>query len=262
MWTVLNFSINNVPKEICMYAHSVLQPQHPDPEHEARLKALSIAGWQGWNETLYGDQNRRNYSEPWRIMFRIMSYLGLVHKSVRVQNTRSLPHHLCMGFSWTLALANILKIDLEREAHNRFPGVCPYCGKSPCGTDCHKGERPIARSEVVVVGVAPHSLVGFQRMLADVYPHNTPLGSAGHMLEELCEVAQALDHWTGKHEDPLFERVISETVDVIAHICGTASCHGLDLAAEMAKIFAGGCPRCHKQNCGCNFTTDVAPSIR
>ena len=99
-------------------------------------------------------------------------------------------------------------------------------------------------------------------MLAQIYPNNTPLDSAGHMLEEICEVAEALDHWTGKHEDPLFERVVSESVDVIALICGVGSCSGLDLADEKAKIFAGGCPRCHLPVCGCDFTTDVAPPIR
>ncbi|GEM_PF-4853485 len=58
-------------------AHSIVAPRTTavDPALFEVLKHLSIAGLLGQNENIYGKQNRRNYSEPWRIVFRMLVYM-------------------------------------------------------------------------------------------------------------------------------------------------------------------------------------------
>lgn len=245
-------------------AHSVmLQPTVVSPARMEVLRGITLGGLQKQNEDIYGKQNRKNYSEPWRIIFRIMAYLGMVHKTVRREKTLTLSHHLCMGFSWSLALANNLQIDLETEVWKKFPGVCPYCGLLPCSPSCNTKERPADRIHGIAIQESQQKTFReLQTMLREIYPNNVAKSSAGHMLEELCEVAQAIDHWKGRHEDQLFQRIVTESVDVLTHLCAVASCNDLDLAEDMGKIFGNGCPRCRHLECDCQFTTDVAPSVR
>ncbi len=168
-----------------------------------------------------------------------------------------------MSLSWTFALANNLKIDLEAAAWKKFPGVCPYCGRRPCDPLCNSKERPEKlRTDLTVARLDHGSFHDFQCMLSQVYPNNESRTSAGHSFEELAEAVQAIDFGLGRHEQQDFELIVSEIVDVIAHICAVASCEQIDLATEMAKKFGNGCPRCHYLECRCNFTTDVAPPIR
>jgi NTP pyrophosphatase (non-canonical NTP hydrolase) len=224
------------------------------------LERLTLASIQGMNESIYGAQNRRHFGEPWRILCRINIRLSMAHKAVRRNNTTILPYHLCMGLSWTLALANNLKIGLEDEVWKKYPGRCPHCTGNPC--------RCPARAETRSVGVSPTAerrpttFREFQNMFAQIYPNNNSLDSAGHALEEVGEVAQALDHWLGRREPDMFDRVISELVDVIAHICAIAICNKIDLTTEMAKLFADGCNRCHLPECDCGFTTDIVATVR
>lgn len=222
---------------------------------------ISVASLQWQNETIYGEQNRRNFGDPLRIHCRIGSHFGLAHKCVRKDKTENLPFYLCMSLSWSFALANNLGINLENELWNRFPGVCPYCGQIPCTESCHKTTRALERKDALLPSNSG-SFRDLQEMLRRIYPHNTALTSAGHGLEEIAEVGQAIDHWTGTHKNEHFEKIALELADVITHICAVASCIEIDLTNEMGKTFEFGCCKCHKTPCICGFTTDPDSKIR
>ncbi|MBU6429540.1 MAG: hypothetical protein KGR26_11045, partial [Cyanobacteria bacterium REEB65] len=156
---------------------------------------------------------------------------------------------LCMAFSWSLALGNSLHMDVGEELWKRFPGVCPYCGHAPCDCKTRKLKRRKVRPNG---GEKPHILQEFQEMFARIYP-NELLIAAIHLAEEVGEVNEALVHWRGLHKSELYEELILELADVITTIFSVATAIDLNLAVEMGKWFADGCPGCGRNPCRCGF---------
>jgi NTP pyrophosphatase (non-canonical NTP hydrolase) len=220
------------------------------------IRNLSLASFQGMNFTIYKEVNDRNYDAA-RMVSRLHRYTARVLKAVRKGKVNDIPYPLSMALSWACALANQKHIGLEAELWKRFPGVCPYCGGCVC--DCGE-ERAAERKIVATTATQPASLRELQSMLARIYPKNTLRDAAMHLTEELGELDEAVEHFTGTHNSQIFDEIIVELVDVIANLCAVATCANLDLALEMEKIFCKGCPICRKLSCACGFTITTAPS--
>ncbi len=219
------------------------------------IRNLTLTSFQGLNSKIYMVQNDRNYNAA-DMVSRIHRYCTQVLKAVRKGQTELVDFWLCMGFSWSLALANRLHIDLESEMWCRFPGVCPYCNSVPCVCKERAAERVATPA---IMGVHPASLSEFQKMFARIYPHNTLQDAAMHLAEEVGETSEALEFFMGTHKQDLFKEIVVELVDMITNMFAVATALKLDLAVEMEKHFSDGCPRCHQVPCGCGFT--IAKSV-
>lgn len=212
---------------------------------------LSLSGFQGLNNEIYIIQNNRYYGTK-EIAFRMLKYAGRLHKQARRNDTVRSSYCLCMALSWLLALANRLHINLETEIVERYPNVCPKCASRPCSC----GDTTVITRGMDSKNLPPPStLKQFQLMFMVIYPNNTLRDSAGHLMEEVAEVCEALDHFIGTHELRLFGEVVTEMVDVFAHLCAVANCANIEIHDEMVNIFSNGCPSCFRVPCDCGFVT-------
>lgn len=213
------------------------------------IRDLSPAGFQELNQRIYLVANDRFFATNSVMAARIHNHQIRVLKAVRKGNHKNTPYHLAMAFSWSMALANRFHIDVGDELWKRFPGVCPYCGYVPCGCKLRRVRR---KKVVILIRDRPHSLQGYQAMFARIYP-NSLQNAAMHFAEEVGEVNVALENFMGMHDEKLVEEVILELVDTITTIFAVATAVNCNLAVEMERWFAHGCPGCHKLICKCGF---------
>jgi NTP pyrophosphatase (non-canonical NTP hydrolase) len=213
----------------------------------------SLEDFQACNKEIYTEVNDRYYS-AYRMFAKLHRHVTHILKAVRKHEHEGredayedIMYHLCMAFSWSLAMLNRYHIDLVDDMWRRFPGVCPYCLEARC---CCK-KRPKERQKTMgkTRGKQPVSFRDWQKMFAEIYP-NVVSVSAIHLAEEAGEVNEALQ---APHGDIYFWKIIEELVDLITNIFGVANCINLDLATGMAEYFGSGCPRCHKPLCECGF---------
>ncbi len=218
-------------------------------------KNSSLAEFQANNSKLYLVVNDRNYSID-EMFARLLRHVTHILKAVRKaeQGERIDPeyveYHLCMAFSWTLALLNRFHIDLSKDMWVKFPGLCPYCLSAPC---CCK-QRPKKRKKLTGKsrGKRPVRLRDWQKMFAEIYP-NVVLISAIHLAEEAGEVDEALHAHSATHQEEMFDKAVEELIDVVTNIFAVANCRGIDLADRMTRYFSKNCPGCRHSPCGCGY---------
>ena len=218
----------------------------------------SLREFQEFNNGLYEIVDDRNYGITDLLSY-LLRHATHILKAVRKAEHESTVYHLCMAFSWALAIANRLHIDVSREMWNRFPGVCPYCTAAPCCCKQRASERRLADASPKTE--APASLPAWQEMFSDIYPNNSTQDSAMHLAEEVGELSEAIRNYLATHREDLFDKNVEELVDVIANLFGIATCLGYDLGAESARYFKSGCPKCNHAPCGCGYVSMDVPPI-
>ncbi|MEK7658433.1 MAG: hypothetical protein AAB352_01035 [Patescibacteria group bacterium] len=215
----------------------------------------SLENFQELNRKIYTVTNDRSYSIE-RMCGHIHRHITQVLKAVRKEKHDNTMYHLCMAFSWAMAILNRFHVELANDMWHRFPGLCPYCLCAPCSCK----ERPLERHrlEGKSKGEKPISLRDWQLMFAKIYP-NSVIESAIHLAEEAGEVDEALQNYSTTHKNDWFWKAVEELVDAITNIFGVANCLNLDLADGLAGFFANGCPKCCHSPCDCDYVTVDQP---
>jgi len=217
-------------------------------EHECDY---SLRVLQELNAHLYRVSDDRKYG-----LADIISYLHRhvtqILKNVRKNNHTYTKYHLCSAFSWTMAYANRMHIDVPQEMWNCFPGVCPYCIEKPCVCKQRGSTRSRPRD------FNPHSwtktINDWQVLLAEIYQENTLLNSAMHLAEEIGELNEASRNYRHATDEPRFNKVIEEVVDVFANLLAVATCMNFSFGTILVKYFSrGNCPKCKKSPCECPY---------
>lgn len=212
---------------------------------------FSLEDFQKLIRKIYLVTNDRNYSSI-EIFSHLHRYITQILKAVRKGKYDNIEYHLCMAFSWSVALANRFHIDLTNETWSRFPGICPYCLGAPC--TCIRRAKERRRTPEIQKRKQPVSLSDWQKMFHDIYP-NVLINSAVHLAEEAGEVDEAIRNYSAVHSNDWFDRIVEELVDVISNIYGVANCLRFNLADGLADYFVQGCLKCHKPSCGCGYVT-------
>jgi hypothetical protein len=229
--------------------------------YKKAISQFSLDEMQNLNEQIYGPNNELFFGHL-RILARIGRFVGRLPDAVECGDINVVAFHSTMAFSWSLAEANKLGVKTEKELWERFPGVCSHCKFGPCMCkQIKKGMDPDKIMPSRVVTECPTTLDGFQAMFQRIYPNNTPMGQCGHLLQELCEVLEAMDNFTGTKKPEFKIHVVSELCDVFANIMGVVNCSKVSLASRMEQYFYDGCHACHLTPCGCPFPATVTVSI-
>lgn len=182
---------------------------------------------------------------------------------------------LCKSLAWFFPLiAKFGVASLESLIYRKYPGVCPYCRRSP-HSDVHcksvLGLRPgvlnhdeLKRKATDTFDRRPRSLDQWQAMFNDVYPR-TVSDSRGRnslgLMEELGELAEAIR---------VFERqpryFVGEAADVFSYLMGFANDHQIrlmhdgqvfSLESEYLARYPGMCIDCGYPKCRCPHIPDA-----
>lgn len=92
-----------------------------------KRKPESLREWQEMFGEIYG---RKNLAlSPAECFLRLVKEVGDLAEALRREEKREIKNYLASAFAWLCGLYGRLKIDMEKSIWNRFPGICPYCGK-------------------------------------------------------------------------------------------------------------------------------------
>lgn len=213
----------------------------------------NIRALQQFNDTVYGIQNDRFYSIE-DALTQVQRFAMRTLKGIRKEDKDIIRKNLCISVSWLTSIANRLHIDLEDELWKRFPGVCPYCGGSPC--TCEK-KKPGARKSVIAKGKKrPSSMKEYQDMFKMMYPpEKRTLPDAGiHYAEEVGEVSEAIHNYLGQHIGKQFDEIKLEMADFLSNAFAIANSLEMDLNEDLAAMFTRGCHVCHRAPCACSYS--------
>jgi NTP pyrophosphatase (non-canonical NTP hydrolase) len=93
---------------------------------------MDLAELQFALSTTYLDRDHRRGPDA---TFRwLTEEVGELARAIRTGDRANLEHELSDVLAWTVSLANLLDVDLERVM-DRYAHGCPKCGGSPCGCD-------------------------------------------------------------------------------------------------------------------------------
>jgi NTP pyrophosphatase (non-canonical NTP hydrolase) len=214
------------------------------------IRIFSLSQLQELNRRLYAVKNDRSCYDPPIMASKMSQHATSILKAVRKGEIKPISYHVSMVFSWSMALANRLHLNMEEEIWKRFPGICTYCNRPTCGCG---NKRPKNRKKVPVdPRLRPASCHGYQKMFAVIYPQ-TLAEAASHLAEEVSEVGKAIDDYIGTHAKACFDHIILELADVFSTLFAVATNAGYDLATEMEKWFKKGCPGCKLSPCDCEY---------
>ena len=216
-------------------------------------KPLTLRGFQLQIEDIYGLPDDRLYS-LWDLLTQTQRFGMRALKGIRKNSQDKLTLNLLITFCWLLAISNRLHIDIEDEVWHRFPMLCSYCGEKPCV--CKKTKIQKRKKIQANDKLRPKTLAEFQKMFSCIYPPLTrTLPEAGvHFAEEVGEVAEAVHNFLGQHLDEQFTDIKIEMADLVSCIFGLGNSAGIDISAELQKMFRNGCHVCHQIPCECGFT--------
>lgn len=164
--------------------------------------------WAGLLHDLYG--NTQNYSKsPFEVLSHLIEVCGAFGKHwFKKSDFATAQEFLPKMFAWAVALPRSVKArdnDLERMILQKFPGVCPYCGKQKC--ECSNAGKPSPDQKTVrdlYFQNAPsikRSLSDFELMFKMIYGHTwRPHTEAANdiqypflrLIEELAELGEAV----------------------------------------------------------------------
>jgi NTP pyrophosphatase (non-canonical NTP hydrolase) len=212
----------------------------------------SIENFQLFINDVYGIPDDRLYS-LWDLLSQLERFTMRALKGIRKQNTEKVRVNLVIAFSWLMAIANRLHIDLEKVIWNRFPYLCSYCGELPCA--CAKAHPAHRKSIEIDNKKKPKSLEAYQKMFAEIYPtaKRTPSEAGVHLAEEMGEVSEAIHNFLGQHLPEQFREVELEISDFVSCLFGVANSFGIDMAEELEKSYPNNCHVCHEAPCVCTF---------
>src|SRR5579885_2318195 len=139
---------------------------------------------------IYSLPDDRLYS-LWDLLTQQQRFTMRALKGIRKQDIDKVRTNLLIAFSWCMAVANRLHIDVDIEVWQRFPGFCPYCAQAPCVC---KIIKPTRRKQLTPKARKPKSLQAYQNLFDDIYPasHRTLADAGVHLAEETGEVSEAI----------------------------------------------------------------------
>lgn len=217
----------------------------------------TLKRFQALNAKIYALPNDRLYS-IFDLLTQMQRFTMRALKGIRKGDQAKLRLNLLISFSWMIAIANRMHIDVEDEIWKRFPGLCSYCGFAPCR--CKK----LHPKKRMVPGISaterPKSLKGFQEMFRSIYPPSRrTLPDAGvHLAEETGEIGEAIHNFLGQHLQKQFDELKLEIADYASCLFGVANSASIDIAPALRRMFKNGCHVCHKTPCVCRFSEVVA----
>jgi len=169
----------------------------------ARTHGRSLDEWYKTINRIYWDQNSER--DAFVIFGHLVEVVGGISllASNKQKNGVKPESHLAKAIAWWMAMCGKLGIkSVETLVWDKFPGVCPYCQKSPHDPSICNEKRELKPNpeweilaEIGQDQTPPKSMAEWQAMFSKIYPaqqtEDYP-ASFGRFSEELGEVAEAI----------------------------------------------------------------------
>jgi NTP pyrophosphatase (non-canonical NTP hydrolase) len=192
------------------------------------------------------------------------------HARQKKRDTLDFPGALCKALGWYFPLLAKLNVrSVEELVFRKYPGVCPYCRKSPhVETECKivKGTEDTVDHATLREkyrensNQRPVTLDDWQQMFAEIYPRRSGDAVTGRsvvgLFEELGELAEAVRVF---HRYPKY--LAGEAADVFSYLMALATEYSIEeevagrpklsLQAEYLRRYPGICTQCGYHVCIC-----------
>ena len=235
----------------------------PKPESLERPK--SIEEFQKMFRRIYHELNARYYKKNEELIARLNEEITYLMEHARKDRRSAFREQLANIFSWHMAVANRLGIDIQEALWYKYPGVCPYCLREKdciCGTEhpvVEDKERKLCQLRQEYAGHEPQTIIEHQafhrRLYGWQHDRELPIIIAAHIVEEGGEVSHAYRHFTmarnPKEKDCWRNRAREEMADVFSWMFALANRLEFDLADAVWEYYPYECVKCHEGPCVC-----------
>ena len=90
----------------------------------------TIREFQVLMETLYGIRDRERGID--RALIHLQTEIGELFEAYLKEDPCSSREEVADVFAWLCSICNLLDIDLEDAAYQKYPNRCPKCNTNPC----------------------------------------------------------------------------------------------------------------------------------
>ncbi len=91
---------------------------------------MKISEFQKMILEIYGSRDSNRGVE--RTFLWLVEEIGELAEAVRKNDKTAIEEELADVIAWTVSVANLTGIDVEKAIKKKYPGVCPKCKSSPC----------------------------------------------------------------------------------------------------------------------------------
>lgn len=235
---------------------------HPwkNPKKFELVRPRTLYDVQTMHHRIYGDANAV-YSDD-DLVKRVMEEAGLLCKFARKDQLEKIPRGLADTFSWTMALANRTKINMQAAMWHKFPGICTACLRTQncsCGIEKTKFTREEKIEEArrrrrdrtaEVFLLADHQ--NFHRILyGEQNARILLIQTIAHIPEEASECSQAFRHWnlSRRRDEAKRNAFQEELADLVSWIFAAATKLKIEFADLHWFVYPYECPLCCKTVC-------------
>ncbi len=229
------------------------------------MKPQSVKDFQGMFYEIYHELNTRCYNKNGELIARLNEEISCLMEHARKDRRSAFREQLANIFSWHIAVANRLDINIQEALWYKYPGICPYCFKDKdcvCGTEhpeVEDKELKLAQLRREYAGHEPQTLAEHQALHKRLYgwqhERELPIIIAAHLVEEGGEVSHAYRHFMMAKDqiekDCWRNRAREEMADVLSWMFALANRLEFDLADAIWEYYPNQCVKCHEKPCAC-----------
>jgi len=221
--------------------------------------------------TIYGKKNKGlDFEYMYSFLTRKTSYLTREFIRADGIDKSKIKETYIESLSWLIAISHLLEIDLESSFFSKFPGICPYCIKSPCccsqthrkpefTSNARKIKEELAYSKDAIYRNGKAQTYA-PDMINNIYPSNKNIFNifggfyhSSRLFEELGELHEA---YAKLKEDKFYNKknLEDELADILAWMLSLWGImfKDIDLGDAIDTYYINGCPSCNSSECICD----------
>ncbi len=91
---------------------------------------MKISEFQKLIDELYGKRDKKRGLD--RTALWLIEEVGELAEAVRKRDKELAEEEVADVIAWTVSVANLMGIDVEKAVKKKYPGKCPRCNSIPC----------------------------------------------------------------------------------------------------------------------------------
>lgn len=183
------------------------------------------------------------YHQKWLLRYIDQKKNGQKEKSIE---------NLLISLAWYAAIVDRFQINLQSLLSKRYSFKCPYCLEIPCC--CEKNVKKRAKKTGRPVSTRTNEVLGWQQVIAKIYPQNSAEFKNLEVLREQDVFHQSFRNFRRSSGKRNLREIEVASADYFVELLKIANNLEIDLASECKKLFKNGCFVCHKTPCECYYS--------